>query len=110
MYNKLMTEQVFERFHRAAEAFAHIYSMSDDWLECKILSFYERFADDFSYESCYTPDRFTVVYRVGTAWDGNLNAVLTRSCEKTNVRLTDKYIEFEDGRRVHRSDIFFFVY
>lgn len=113
MYNKLMTKEVYSRFQRAAEAWAEIdppvASTGLSFHDRIVAGFFERYSDAFSYDSCYIPERFIVVYLLGSAFE-NQYAVVSHPCEKSKVRLTSKFIEFEDGRRVHRSKIFFLVY
>lgn len=106
---KYMYAEDFNRFYRAAKAFADISGES----ECRsqiVVDFFHRYSDSFVKYSARLPSFFTIVYEVGKSSDGSPHSVVYHSCYLPYVRVTDKFIEFEDGRRVRLSKVFFFIY
>ncbi len=113
---KHMTKEVFERFNRAAEAFAAIPGDSK-CLTQTVVSFYERFLDSYVHDCKNLPSRCMVVYVNSDIWGnyGNYErdydfSVNTRLVELRKVKITVKSIVFDDGYVLPFSKIKFFVW
>lgn len=110
---KHMTLEVFERFNRAAEAFADIGN-GGKWHSQIVVDFYNRYLDSFVHDCKKLPARFTIVYAKGDKY-GNyrldyIYAINTVMVELRKVRLTEKSIVFDNGYVLPFSKIKFFVW
>lgn len=114
MCYKLMKTDVYDRFFHAANAWADIPPVSSSgkyFRDELVFLFYEKNAGAFSLESKKLPKRFTVVYKFVTEFNGALQHHIGHYlCDLNSVRVTDKFIVFDGGPRVHFSNVFFFVY
>lgn len=111
-----MTEEQFQKFDRAAEAFADMNWLPEWWNEMKVY-FYKRYYLGYVKECKKLPARCTVVYLKGDTYGkyGNyrhdcIYSVNTRVVELRKVKITEKFIVFDDGYVLPFSKIKFFVW